>query len=289
MGDKLIHDGDKVVITNDGATVMRELQIQHPAARLLADISKAQDDEVGDGTTSVVVFAGELLREAKRFLEDGLPPQTVTKGFRKAAQLALGKLHDLAYDLGTKTQAEEEDMGIKCAETTLNSKLISGHKTFFAEMVTKAVMTLGEGMPLKMIGIKKLRAVPSQIRSSCREWRSRKRSPTPRSSSSRSPSRIRRFSCFTWSWSSRRRRTTPRCGFRIRTNTSRSLTPSGGSSTKSSKRSSSPERRSFSAAWRSATSRRSILPIVGSSAPDVWRVTISSARRLPSELRCRLP
>jgi T-complex protein 1 subunit eta len=154
--DKLIHDGDRVTITNDGATVMRELQIQHPAARLLADISKAQDDEVGDGTTSVVVLAGELLREAKRFLEDGLPPQTVTKGYRKACQLALGKLHDLAYDLGTKTQAEKEDMFIKCAETTLNSKLISGHKTFFAEMVTKAVMTLGEGMPLKMIGIKKV-------------------------------------------------------------------------------------------------------------------------------------
>merc|ERR1711939_716849 len=110
----------------------------------------------GDGTTSVVVFAGELLREAKRFLEDGLPPQTVTKGFRKASQLALGKLHGLAYDLGTKTQAEKEDMFRKCAETTLNSKLISGHKAFFAEMVTKAVMTLGEGMPLKMIGIKKV-------------------------------------------------------------------------------------------------------------------------------------
>merc|ERR1711937_199350 len=156
MGDKLIHDGDKVVITNDGATVMRELQIQHPAARLLADISKAQDDEVGDGTTSVVVFAGELLREAKRFLEDGLPPQTVTWGYRKASQLALGKLHELAYDIGTKTQAEKETMFIKCAETTLNSKIISGHKTFFAEMVTKAVMTLGEGMPLKMIGIKKV-------------------------------------------------------------------------------------------------------------------------------------
>ena len=58
--DKLIHDGDKVVITNDGATVMRELQIQHPAAKLLADISKAQDDEVGDGTTSVVAESGRL-------------------------------------------------------------------------------------------------------------------------------------------------------------------------------------------------------------------------------------
>merc|ERR1719262_716708 len=111
--DKLIHGGRGVTITNDGATVMRELQIQHPAAKLLADISKAQDDEVGDGTTSVVVLAGELLREAKRFLEDGLPPQTILKGYRKACQLALGKLHDLAIDLGSKSPKEKEDMFIK--------------------------------------------------------------------------------------------------------------------------------------------------------------------------------
>jgi T-complex protein 1 subunit eta len=154
--DKLIHDGDRVTITNDGATVMRELQIQHPAAKLLADISKAQDDEVGDGTTSVVVLAGEFLREAKRFLEDGLPPQTIVKGYRKACQIALGKLREMAYDLGAKTQKEKEEMFIKCAETTLNSKLISGYKTFFAQMVTDAVMSLGAGMPLHMIGIKKV-------------------------------------------------------------------------------------------------------------------------------------
>jgi len=154
--DKLIHDGGHVTITNDGATVMRELQIQHPAARLLADISKAQDDEVGDGTTSVVVLAGELLREAKRFLEDGLPPQTILKGYRKACSLALEKLHQLAIDIGAKTQKEKEEMFIKCAETTLNSKLISGYKEFFAKMVVDCVMGLGEGMPLNAIGIKKV-------------------------------------------------------------------------------------------------------------------------------------
>jgi T-complex protein 1 subunit eta len=103
-----------------------------------------------------VVLAGEFLREAKRFLEDGLPPQTIVKGYRKACQLALGKLREMAYDLGAKTQKEKEEMFIKCAETTLNSKLISGYKTFFAEMVTEAVMSLGAGMPLHMIGIKKV-------------------------------------------------------------------------------------------------------------------------------------
>merc|ERR1719305_1457093 len=135
---------------------MRELQIQHPAARLLADISKAQDDEVGDGTTSVVVLAGELLREAKRFLEDGLPPQTILKGYRKACSLALEKLHQLAIDLGSKTKEEKDDMFIECAKTTLNSKLISGYKQFFAKMVVDCVMGLGEGMPLNAIGIKKV-------------------------------------------------------------------------------------------------------------------------------------
>merc|ERR1719181_986268 len=101
--DKLIEDGGNTTITNDGATVMKKLQIVHPAAKILVDISRAQDAEVGDGTTSVVVLAGELLKEAKAFLEDGLVAPQIIKGFRVACDLALTKLGEMAVDLTSKT------------------------------------------------------------------------------------------------------------------------------------------------------------------------------------------
>merc|ERR1719178_16172 len=90
--DKLMHDGKEATITNDGATVMKKLNIVHPAARILVDIAKSQDGEVGDGTTSVVVLAGELLKEAKNFLEDGLVAPQIIKGFRLALSLTMQKL-----------------------------------------------------------------------------------------------------------------------------------------------------------------------------------------------------
>ena len=71
--DKLIKLGRQTTITNDGATILDMLDIVHPAAKVLVDIAKSQDDEVGDGTTSVVLIAGELLKEAKAFIEEGLP------------------------------------------------------------------------------------------------------------------------------------------------------------------------------------------------------------------------
>ena len=82
--DKLIHTGNKATITNDGATIIQLLDIVHPAAKSLADIAKSQDNEVGDGTTSVVLLAGEMLKEAKMFIEDGMHPRVIIRGFRQA-------------------------------------------------------------------------------------------------------------------------------------------------------------------------------------------------------------
>ena len=82
--DKLIHTGNKATITNDGATIIQMLDIVHPAAKSLADIAKSQDNEVGDGTTSVVLLAGEMLKEAKMFIEDGMHPRVIIRGFRQA-------------------------------------------------------------------------------------------------------------------------------------------------------------------------------------------------------------
>jgi len=155
--DKLIQDGGDVTITNDGATVMKKLNIVHPAARILVDIAKAQDSEVGDGTTSVVVLAGELLKEAKGFLEDGLVAPQIIKGYRTAATLVLQKLQDMAVDLTDKSPEEKREMLIKCAETTLTSKLVADYKEFFAKMIVDAVSMIGDqGCLNDGVGIKKI-------------------------------------------------------------------------------------------------------------------------------------
>lgn len=86
--DKLIVGANgTATISNDGATILKLLEVVHPAAKTLVDIARAQDAEVGDGTTSVVLLAAELLRESKSFIEDGVSPHVIMKGYRKAAQL----------------------------------------------------------------------------------------------------------------------------------------------------------------------------------------------------------
>merc|ERR1719440_296568 len=150
-------DGKKVTISNDGATLMKQLQIVHPAAKTLVDISMSQDAEVGDGTTSVVLLAGELLRECKSYVEEGVHPQVIIKAYREACKLAITKLTDLAVHLDAKDPANRRDMLEKSAATSLNSKLVSGHKEFFAKMVVDAVLSLDENAPnLEMIGMKKV-------------------------------------------------------------------------------------------------------------------------------------
>jgi len=97
--DKMITGGKGTTITNDGATILNLLEIEHPAARILVDIGKAQDDEVGDGTTSVVLLAGEMLNQSKNFIEEGMHPQIIIEGYRVALRLALEKLNELSVGL----------------------------------------------------------------------------------------------------------------------------------------------------------------------------------------------
>ncbi|MEW5302601.1 MAG: hypothetical protein WDW38_002248 [Sanguina aurantia] len=156
--DKLIHDErGKVTISNDGATIMKLLDIVHPAAKCLVDVSLAQDAEVGDGTTSVVILAGEFLKEAKAYVEEGVHPRNIIKSYRLASQLAVQRVRDLSVSLEGKADEEKKDLLRKCASTTLNSKLVSGEKEFFAQMVVDAVSCLDPNtLDLKMIGIKKV-------------------------------------------------------------------------------------------------------------------------------------
>lgn len=158
--DKLIVDSNgNATISNDGATIIKLLDIIHPAARTLVDIAKAQDAEVGDGTTSVVLLAGELLKLAKPFIEEGVAPQIIIKGYRQACELALQRIHQIAVSINAIGKSEQEWRTLleRCASTSLNSKLIRGQQEFFSHMVVNAVLSLDQReLDEKMIGIKKV-------------------------------------------------------------------------------------------------------------------------------------
>jgi len=102
MDKMIVESKEKVTVSNDGATVMKLLDIVHPAAKTLVEISLSQDAEVGDGTTSVVVLAGELLKQAKSFVEEGLHVQHIIKGYRSALEKAKQHLKEIAVIVDNK-------------------------------------------------------------------------------------------------------------------------------------------------------------------------------------------
>jgi len=140
------------VVTNDGATILKSIFVDNPASKIMVDISKTQDAEIGDGTTSVVVFAGELLREADKLVnEQKIHPQVIIQGWREAVAVALSTLDDIAVDnSGDKEKFEEDLMAI--ARTTLSSKILGhGYKEQFSRMVVDAVLRLKGSTDLEMI------------------------------------------------------------------------------------------------------------------------------------------
>ncbi|CAG9532088.1 unnamed protein product [Cercopithifilaria johnstoni] len=153
--DKLIIDSKgKTTISNDGATILKLLDVVFPAAQVMVDIAKSQDAEVGDGTTSVVILAAELLKCSKSFIEDGVSPQLIIRSYSKACEEATSRLKELAVKISGDINMRE--MLKRCATTCLSSKLISQEREFFAEMAVDAVSYLDENLPSNMIGIKKV-------------------------------------------------------------------------------------------------------------------------------------
>jgi T-complex protein 1 subunit beta len=153
--DKILQSmgrGKSVTVTNDGATILKSIYIDNPAARVLVDLSRVQDDEVGDGTTSVVVLAGELLREAEKLVSAGVHPMTVVAGYRAAADAALAALESGAR---AATGADLRPALEAVARTTLCSKILSHDKDQFATLAVDAVLRLGPDPDLDMIHILK--------------------------------------------------------------------------------------------------------------------------------------
>jgi T-complex protein 1 subunit eta len=156
--DKLIvNERGEAQITNDGATIMKLLDIVHPAARTLVDIARAQDAEVGDGTTSVVLLAAQLLKEVRGLIEEGVNPRLIMKGFRQASQLAIDRVKELQISVDKSDPEQFRSLLMKCASTAMSSKLIHSEKPFFANMVVDAVQCLDQDdLDESLIGVKKI-------------------------------------------------------------------------------------------------------------------------------------
>lgn len=156
--DKILQsysDPTKMHVTNDGATILKSIGLDNPAAKVLVEISKVQDDEVGDGTTSVTVLAAELLREAEKLIVAKIHPQTAIAGYRKAVDVARTALEASAIDHSEDPVAFREDL-INIARTTLSSKILTQRKQYFSELAVDAVLRLKSSNNLEAIQIIKI-------------------------------------------------------------------------------------------------------------------------------------
>jgi len=144
--------GGGVHVTNDGATILKSILIDNPAAKVLIDISKVQDEEVGDGTTSVCVLAGELLRQAEKLIDQKLHPQLIVQGYRMATDAAREALQNFAQDNSHDPVKFRQDL-MNISQTTLSSKVLCQDKEQFSEMAVNAVMKLKGSTNLDQIQI----------------------------------------------------------------------------------------------------------------------------------------
>ncbi len=139
--DKMLVDnlGD-VVITNDGASILKEMDIEHPAAKMIVEVAETQEEEVGDGTTTAVVLAAELIEEASELLDQGIHPTSIASGYSKAAAKAQEFLRGMTKDVGF----EDEEMLRKVATTAMTGKRVEANIGVLADMAVKAVKQVAE-------------------------------------------------------------------------------------------------------------------------------------------------
>mmetsp|Transcript_20577 Transcript_20577/g.56807 ORF Transcript_20577/g.56807 Transcript_20577/m.56807 type:complete len:542 (+) Transcript_20577:118-1743(+) len=161
--DKILQKVDpqdqSIAVTNDGATILRQVPVDNAAAKILVEIAKVQDEQVGDGTTSVAVLCGELLREAEQLINQRIHPQTVCEGWRLARGVAVQTLEQMAEQATTVQDTDNGDVIrqhlLQFASTTLSSKLLSFEKQHFSELAVSAVLRLKGSNNLEHIQVLK--------------------------------------------------------------------------------------------------------------------------------------
>lgn len=139
--DKMLVDplGD-VTITNDGATILKEIEVQHPAAKMMVEVTKSVDNEVGDGTTSVAVLAGSLLEKAEDLINKNVHATVIVDGYRRAAEKAIKILREISTEIDPQ---DKEDLA-RIARTTMASKMVSGQSEILANIVVDAILNVAE-------------------------------------------------------------------------------------------------------------------------------------------------
>lgn len=137
--DKMLVDGlGDIVVTNDGVTILKEMDIEHPAAKMLVEVAKTQEDEVGDGTTTAVIIAGELLKRSEELLDQEIHPTIIALGYRQAAQKAIELLDQISID------ADDKDTLLKVAMTAMTGKGTEKAREPLAELIVGAVSQVVE-------------------------------------------------------------------------------------------------------------------------------------------------
>ncbi|RJS78613.1 thermosome subunit [Candidatus Bathyarchaeota archaeon] len=140
MDKMLVNSFGDVAITNDGATIMKELDVEHPAAKMLVEVAKAQDNEVGDGTTTAVVLAGELLAKAESLLDQNIHPTLIIDGYKRASEKAQEILDEMAIPISI----DDEKRLLDVAVTSMGSKNVTVAKEHFAKLAVEAVKQVAE-------------------------------------------------------------------------------------------------------------------------------------------------
>jgi len=154
MDKMLVDSGGSVVVTNDGVTILKEMDIDHPAANMIVEVSETQETEVGDGTTSAVVVAGELLDQAEELIDQDIHATTVAQGYRQAAEKAKEILEGESIDVS----ADDRETLIQIAETAMTGKGAEGSKDLLAELVVDAVLAVqdDDGIDLDNVAVEKV-------------------------------------------------------------------------------------------------------------------------------------
>src|SRR3989338_3980866 len=150
MDKMLVSPTNDIIVTNDGVTILNEMQIEHPAAKMMVEIAKTQESEVSDGTTTAVMLAGKLLENAEKLLDKKIHPTVITKGYRMAAE----KSQQILNQLALKITSGDEEILKQVAMTAMTGKGAEDAKEKFAEIIVRAVKQIEDGTRIDIDNIK---------------------------------------------------------------------------------------------------------------------------------------